>query len=177
MHRVAPHCAQRAAGIALRYDEQLSSIARLRQAHGAIVAMGAAPRAEALVSLQLDLRAYAAQALADMAYIEGEANPVLRAVHDDRELAMLEKAMLAEFDPVELKFAMQWLIPAIHHGERVRVVSVLEERSDDRLAQAFIAMGKDLLCRDDYTALADALARLQAAQRQKKTWTRDAIQA
>lgn len=155
------HCPERAVRIALCCDEQLWSIAGLGQAHGAIVSMNAAMRGQALASLQQGLRAYAATALKAMAHTESEAHAVLWAAHGDHELGLLEKAILGEFDSTELKYAMQWLIPAIHVDERVRMVSLLEEH-DDRLAGAFIAMGKDLLSRDDHAQLLEALAPVRA---------------
>lgn len=151
-------CPERAVRIALHCDEQLWSIAGLGEAHGAVVSMNAGMRGQALVSLQQGVRAYAAHALKAMAHTESEALAVLWAAHGDRELARLEKAILGEFDSTELKYAMQWLIPAIHIGERVRIVSLLDEHDDDRLTGAFVAMSKDLLCRDDYEQLLEALA-------------------
>lgn len=162
---IAPHCPQGAARLALRLDEQLRSIAGLDDAHRAIAAMDAGMRGPALASLMQGVRAHAAQALGAIAHAESEARRVLWPVHDDDALAMLERAILAEFDPVELRYAMQWLIPAVHTGERVRLFAILAGQGDGQLANAFFAMSKDLLCRADHDALLQAIGSDGAAGR------------
>lgn len=157
--RVAAHAPDSADRMALRGEERLVSIAWLANACEAAAAMRGAMRREALAALQQALCAFVARALNDMVWMASEANRVLWPILPDRELAALEEALLGAPEPAELRYSMQWMIPAIDPAERVELFAILRRLAGAERTAAILAMSRDLLPRGESEALLAGLAR------------------
>lgn len=139
--------------VALLCSERLVSIARMRDIHHAAAALGDRMAREMLAVLQHHLNAFVARALNAMDSIGKEVNQVLQPVLADDALAAFEEAMLTGQEPKALRSSMQWMLPALNPAERIRLHAVLCRRLGDEFGTAVLAMGKDLLCREDFRHL------------------------
>ncbi len=157
--RIAAQASDSADRMALRGEERLVSIAWLANACEAAAGMRGAMRREALAALQQALCAFVARVLNDMVWIGSEANRELWSILPDRELAAIEEALLGAPEPVELRYSMQWMIPAIDPAERVELFAILRRLAGAEPTAAILAMSRDLLPRDESEALLAGLAR------------------
>jgi hypothetical protein len=133
------------AGVALKCEERLRSIAGMLDVHAAAGACADGMPIGVLVDLQHRLNGHVARALAGLDFLDAACAPVMRYAASGEALAALEESMLAGFTPAVLKCGMQWMIPALSTGERLGLMDLLRRRVGAAFAASVLAMSKDLL--------------------------------
>jgi hypothetical protein len=153
VYRMEMHAPGSSDAVARLCSERRLALARMRDVHHAASALGDRMSGETLAALQQHLNAFVARALNRMDSIAREVNRVLRRVLPDEALAGFEEAMVTAPAPGALRCSMQWMLPALNPDERLRLHAVLGRRLGPDFAAATLAMGKDLLSRDDFRHL------------------------
>lgn len=139
--------------VALGCDERRRAIAGMRAAQDEAANLPEGMSHEALASLQARLNAHVARALVALDVLGRQVNRVLWPALPDFALAALEESMLAGFAPATLRSGMQWMMPALSRGERIRVLAILRRRVGPEFATSILAMSKDLLRQEEYGGL------------------------
>lgn len=104
--------------------EHARHIAELRELAAALTQAPSTHRARALYRR---FATFAAENLVHMEHEENANNAVLWALFSDAEIRAIEARIVASHAPAESMQALRWMLPSIHHGERLGVLEGLRE--------------------------------------------------
>jgi hypothetical protein len=104
------------------HEEHRTTLAAVRSAVDAVSRAPRGARAERIHGLYLALADLAAESFVHMRREETENNALLWRHYDDEELRGIEHALVSQIPPEAMMHFLAWMIPSLHHGERVELL-------------------------------------------------------
>ena len=138
--------------LATEHVEHLAAIEDLRAA-----AVSRAP------DLHRRLAVFVAENLDHMEHEEGDNTRVLGELFSDAELDALEARLIQSIPPGEMMQFLRWMIPAMHHGERVELLGGMRLKAPPPLFQAVMGVARTHLQPLDYERLEAAVDQRESA--------------
>lgn len=143
--------AEASCAFAAEHVQQAGEIAALRE-----LALHRDPR------LYRQLAAFVADNLRHMEDEETRANALLSELFTDEEIEAIERRLVASKAPGEMMEALRWMLPAMHHGERVALLGGMRA-APAAVFEAALAVARSHLPARDVAKLEGALAQREPA--------------
>ena len=106
--------------------------------------------------------AFVAANLVHMEREEGEGNALLHELFTDAEIAAIEARLVASIDPGFKMQGLRWMIPAVHHSERVEMFEAMRD-APPAAREGALAIARSHLKGRDLERLEEALAQREPA--------------
>ncbi|WP_342133416.1 hemerythrin domain-containing protein [Hydrogenophaga sp. OTU3427] len=142
----------------------VAAIDTLRAELGQLLAGPEAARAALLLRFYQRLSLFVAENFEHMLVEETRHNAVLWARYSDAELAQVHNNLVASIPPAEMMDTLRWLLPHMHHGERVGMLSDMQAHAPAPAFDAALAVARFHLSERDWHKLGLALQLPVAAQ-------------
>lgn len=137
--------------------EHLAAIASLRRGVEGVSGCPVSARGPRLGRLYLELARFVAHNFEHMEREETENNAALWAAYTDDELRAIERALVAQIPPDKMEVFMSWMIPSMHHGERVAMLSDMRAGAPPEAFAHVMGIAERRLDPADFAALRGAL--------------------
>jgi len=124
----------------------------------AVARAGSAERPALALDLYARLAVFVAENLEHMHVEERDNMAVLWAEYTDRELAEIERAIVAAVPPAAMATAARWFMAGLNHAERVGWLQGIRHGAPPAVFEGLLAIARGNLSARDWTKLANALA-------------------
>jgi hypothetical protein len=141
-------------------DEHVEHEAAIASIRAAVARVSASPpsrRRELASSLYRDLAVFVGESLLHMEREERENMALLHGAYTDAELLAILGALLAQIPPDAMAGFHRWMIPSLHHGERLAMLQGMKAGAPPEAFAGVMAIAERTLSRDAYGALSAAL--------------------
>jgi len=108
------------------------------------------------------LASFVAENFEHMEHEEGDATRVLAELFTDAELDSLEARLVASIPPGEMMQFLRWMIPALHHGERIELLQGMRN-APPPVFQAVMGVARTHLKAREYERLEAAVGQREPA--------------
>lgn len=151
------------ARIGTEHVEHDQAIDRLLRLSDRVEQTGLGARAAAAQELYHQLALFVAENFEHMHVEETRHNATLWAGYTDTELADIESLLVRAIAPPKLMTVLRWMLPFVHHGERVRLLAGMRATAPAAAFDAAMMLARTHLRERDWLKLADALGLRTAA--------------
>ncbi len=134
------------------------ALVELERLIDAVVTSAGADRASSALTFYRRLALFVAENLEHMNIEEHDNTAVLWAEYTDEELMALEASIVASVPPAAMAVAMRWMMSALNHDERVRMLSGMRHGAPAEVFEGVLAIARGNLSARDWSKLAAALA-------------------
>jgi Hemerythrin HHE cation binding domain len=138
--------------------EHECALADLERLVEAVSASIASERAAAALALYRRLAVVVAENIEHMEVEERDNAAVLWAEYTDEELMAIEASIIASVPPAVTTVAMRWMMAALNHVERVRMLAGIRQNAPTEVFEGVLALARGTLNPRDWTKLAGALS-------------------
>lgn len=158
----APGSAARIAGEHLHHEEDIALL--LDQVDAVAAARADAAACDAAAGrLYRHMAVFVGDNLLHMDYEEREHNATLWAHYSDAQLLAIGGRIVATLTPAANAMAMRWMLPAIHHRERLQLLRGLRANAPAQVFDGVLALARERLEAPDWSRLSAELAAEPAA--------------
>ena len=154
---IAARVARTAPSTGDEHPHHVEHIDALRALSTTISRTHAARRAPLVARLYGELSDFVAENLVHMRREETENNAALWAAYSDDELRAIEHALVSDIPPASMAVFLSWMIPALHHGERVGMLGGMKAGAPPEAFAGVLAIAEDHLDAESFNALRAAL--------------------
>jgi len=116
-----------------------------------------------LPDLHRRLATFVADNFDHMEHEEGDNTLVLGEMFSDAELDAMEARLVASIPPGQMMQFLRWMIPALHHGERVEMLGGMRRSAPPPVFQAVMGVARANLKAGDYQRLEAAIDQREPA--------------